>query len=122
MGVGKDLVVFFKEGGKVLFKAMASTISEAMLRDRMSKAEAEMILDISPSVSRDRMKDTFFEMYCANAKENGGSPYIQSKILGAYTVLSGASPKSVDFLEANRRICQRNTEKALHTKNKRVRL
>lgn len=122
MGAVGALMVLFSEGSKVLCKAMAKTISDIMLGDRMSKLEAEMILDISPNTSKDRIRDSFLRMYCANTKENGGSPYIQSKILGAYTVLSGTSPRLLDLSEVDRRACQENGRKTSYMKNKRAQL
>ncbi|AFN84039.1 hypothetical protein EROM_110570 [Encephalitozoon romaleae SJ-2008] len=122
MGAGRALMVLFNEGGKVLYKAVAKTISDIMVGDRMSKMEAEMILDISPSTSEDKVRESFLRMYYANAKENGGSPYIQSKILGAYTVLSGTSPRLLNLFEVDRRARQEDERKAPCANNKRFQL
>ncbi|ADM12557.1 uncharacterized protein Eint_110570 [Encephalitozoon intestinalis ATCC 50506] len=120
MKAGKALVVLFEEGSKVLFKAITNTISDIMLRDRMSKTEAEMILDVTACANKNKMKDSFLRMHEANSKERGGSPYIQSKILAAYTVLSGTSPSFLEEFQSREKNPSGKEQKVLSTKNKRI--
>ncbi|CAD25980.1 hypothetical protein [Encephalitozoon cuniculi GB-M1] len=91
MEAGKALMVLLGEGSKVLWKAAVKTASDIIFRDRMSRMEAEMVLDVTPSTDKDKVRDAFLRIYCSNSKENGGSPYIQSRALAAYTVLSNTS-------------------------------
>lgn len=92
MEPGKVAMEFLVEGGRVLYRAVARTISEVMAGGRMSRAEAEQILDVAPRQGDSVARNSFLRMYTANARENGGSPYLQSKILAAYSVLSGSKP------------------------------
>ena len=90
MEPGKVAAVFLVEGARVLWRAAARTAGEIMAGGRMSRAEAEHILDVGHKAAEDRVQTAFLRMYSANSKENGGSSYVQSKILAAYSVLSDA--------------------------------
>lgn len=94
------LTTLCKEGSKVLGKAVMKTISDMLFMDKMSPGEAEMILGISSDTGDERLRSVFLQMYQANSRENSGSPYLQSKILNAYTLLSTSS---------NRARCQGDT-------------
>ncbi|KHN68838.1 hypothetical protein CWI42_120570 [Ordospora colligata] len=81
-------MVLMREGARVIGRSIMATVCDIMLRNRMTKNEAEMILQIEAGTSRNEVKAVFTRMYDANSKENKGSAYLQSKILAAYSVLN----------------------------------
>lgn len=80
------LQTLFREGGRVLANALAKTVSDIVLRNRMSRMEAEKIL-MCPA-SGEELRSVFSRMHSANSSENRGSLYLQSRILAAYSVLA----------------------------------
>lgn len=87
------LTTIIKEGGRTLARALVRTISDVMFGSRMSRAEAKMILNVS-SESEDEVRAVFLRMHKANSRENNGSPYLQSKVLNAYTLLSDSENRA----------------------------
>ena len=81
-------IVLMREGAKVIGKSIMATVCDIVLRNRMTKNEAEMILQIEAGTSHNDVQAVFTRMYDANSKENKGSAYLQSKILAAYSILN----------------------------------
>lgn len=54
---------------------------------KMTKREASLILGVSPTASKSKIKEQFKKIMVANHPDRGGSPYIASKINEAKDML-----------------------------------
>ncbi|KAI4291703.1 hypothetical protein PAPHI01_0977 [Pancytospora philotis] len=81
------LLTTIKEGSGCLRRAFASTLAAFLRRDEMRPEEAVKIMDLPSRFAKKDLDDRFRKFYNANSAENGGSPYIQGKILAAYNIL-----------------------------------
>lgn len=58
---------------------------------KMNRREAALILGVSPTASKTKVKDAFKKVMSANHPDRGGSPYIASKINEAKDFLEKTS-------------------------------
>ena len=54
---------------------------------RMNKGEASLILGVSPTTNKLKVKEQFKKVMCANHPDRGGSPYLAAKINEAKDLL-----------------------------------
>lgn len=54
---------------------------------KMNRKEASLILGVSPTASKAKIKDQFKKVMIANHPDRGGSPYIAAKINEAKDLL-----------------------------------
>lgn len=81
------LCSIIKEGSKVAGKAFFKSIKEIIFRDELTPVEAKLILDVKSNASKIELEENFKNMYKLNSLENGGSLYLQEKILHSYELL-----------------------------------
>ncbi|KAI5169586.1 hypothetical protein PAEPH01_0836 [Pancytospora epiphaga] len=82
------MLTIFVEGTKCLGKALYRTLDEVLFSDRITRIEALKILDLSKNCTPADIEEKYRRFYKANSVNNGGSPYIQMRILDAYRYLS----------------------------------
>jgi DnaJ family protein C protein 19 len=81
-----------RNGGSTICKALKTTLSESFFRNgSMDLVEARQILNVTENTSLGETARVFKRLFEMNSIENKGSPYIQSKVLGAYEVLRNGS-------------------------------
>uniref|UniRef100_A0A194AM85 Putative mitochondrial import inner membrane translocase subunit TIM14-like protein n=1 Tax=Pinctada fucata TaxID=50426 RepID=A0A194AM85_PINFU len=83
--------------GKAFQKTVDSSLSSGAFSkyykggfdSKMSKREAGLILGVSPSASKNRVKEAHKRIMVANHPDKGGSPYLAAKINEAKDLLDG---------------------------------
>ncbi|VEN53135.1 unnamed protein product [Callosobruchus maculatus] len=73
------------------FDAANSKYYKGGFDPKMNRREASLILGVSPSANKQKVKEAFKRVMAANHPDRGGSPYIASKI-----------NEAKDFLEKNK--------------------
>ncbi|KAK2175205.1 hypothetical protein NP493_743g00012 [Ridgeia piscesae] len=97
---GRYAIKYGRVASSVLKKQMAelpiganSKYYKGGFDPKMSKREAGLILGVSPSASKTKIKDAHKRIMLANHPDRGGSPYLASKINEAKDYLDKYKPQ-----------------------------
>lgn len=82
------MLELFVEGTRCFKKAFINTFKHYLNMNIMNKEEAMDILNVPSSYTLNDLKVKYEKYYNANSPKKGGSSYIQSKIKGAFILLT----------------------------------
>lgn len=72
----------------LVFQSMAnSRYYKGGFEPKMNKREASLILGVSPTANKGKIKEQFMKVMSANHPDRGGSPYLAAKINEAKDLL-----------------------------------
>jgi len=95
---GRYLMRYGRVAGENIYKSIDSALPSGVgskyykggFEQKMSKREASLILGVSPTASKSKIKDAHKKIMLANHPDRGGSPYVAAKINEAKDMMDKA--------------------------------